>query len=78
LIPPINESNRRCFALAVQDGDEESRREAVFFVALMARAIERIGDNAVDIGQQTVFAANGRLRLGSSEGRSSRTGQRTA
>jgi phosphate uptake regulator len=29
---------------------------------MMARAIERIGDNAVDIGQQAAFAATGRLR----------------
>jgi phosphate transport system protein len=59
---PINEHNRRCFALAVQDGADEGRREAGFFVALMARALERIGDNAVDVGQQAAFAASGRLR----------------
>jgi phosphate transport system protein len=58
----INEHNRRCFALAVQDGDDERRREAAFFVALMARALERIGDNAVDVGRQAAFAASGRLR----------------
>ena len=58
----INEHNRRCFALAISDGDEPLRREAAFFVALMARAIERIGDNAVDIGQQTIFTVTGRLR----------------
>jgi phosphate uptake regulator len=40
------------------------RREAAFFVAMMARAIERIGDNAVDVGQQTVFAVTARLRNG--------------
>ncbi len=59
----IDEHNRRCFTLAVTDGAGETRREAAFLVALMARAIERIGDNAVDIGQQTVFAATGRLRV---------------
>jgi phosphate transport system protein len=58
----INEHNRRCFALAVQDGKDEAQREAAFFVALMARALERIGDNAVDVGQQAAFAASGRLR----------------
>jgi phosphate transport system protein len=58
----INEHNRRCFALAIQDGEDEKRREAAFFVALMARALERIGDNAVDIGRQAAFIANGRLR----------------
>jgi phosphate transport system protein len=58
----INEHNRRCFALAVQAGDSEADREAAFFIALMARALERIGDNAVDIGQQAAFAVTGRLR----------------
>jgi phosphate transport system protein len=58
----INEHNRRCFALAVQDGRDEASREVAFFVALMARALERIGDNAVDIGTQARFAASGRLR----------------
>ena len=61
----INESNRRCFALAVRDGDDEVRREVAFLVALMARAIERIGDNAVDIGRQAGFVATGRLERAS-------------
>jgi len=58
----INEGNRRCFALGITDGDDEARREAAFFVALMARAIERIADNAVDIGKQAAFVVTGRLR----------------
>jgi len=58
----INEHNRRCFDIAVRDGVDEARREAGFFVALMSRALERIGDNAVDVGQQADFAATGRLR----------------
>jgi phosphate transport system protein len=61
----INEQNRRCFELAVREGDDEERRRALFFVAMMARAIERIGDNAVDIGRQMVFAETGRLRSSS-------------
>jgi phosphate transport system protein len=58
----INEHNRQCFALAVDDAADDDRREIAFFVALMARAIERIGDNAVDVGQQAAFAVTGRLR----------------
>jgi phosphate transport system protein len=58
----INEHNRRCFALAVSDGDDAGRREAGFIVAMMARAIERIGDNAVDIGQQLEFVVTSRMR----------------
>jgi hypothetical protein len=56
----INERNRHCFALAVQTRDERIR-QAVFFVALMARAIERIGDNAVEIARQAAFVSTGQL-----------------
>jgi phosphate transport system protein len=58
----LNELNRRVFALAVAQGDDEKAREVAFFVAMMARAIERIGDNAVDIAQQAAFVVTGRLR----------------
>jgi phosphate transport system protein len=58
----INGHNRRCFVLAVQDGTDEARREGAFCVALMARALERFGDNAVDIGRQAAFVVTGRLR----------------
>lgn len=59
----INAGNRHCFELAVREGLDEARRETGFLVALMARALERIGDNAVDIGQQAAFVATGRLRV---------------
>jgi phosphate transport system protein len=58
----INDHNLRCFALAVHDGEDELRREAAFLVAMMARALERIGDNAVDIARQVAFTVTGRLR----------------
>jgi phosphate transport system protein len=58
----INEHNRRCFELAVHEGTDANRRQVGFFVALMARALERIGDNAVDIGQQTAFVETGAMR----------------
>jgi phosphate transport system protein len=61
----INERNRRCFELAVRDRAEESQREVALMVAMMARAIERIGDNAVDIGRQAAFVATGRLERSS-------------
>lgn len=57
----LNLANRRCFALAVERGEHDVR-QAVFFVALMARAIERVGDNAVEIARQAAFVADGRLR----------------
>ena len=61
----INESNRRCFELAVDDGVREADREVAFRVAMMARAIERIGDNAVDIGRQVGFVVTGQLERSS-------------
>jgi phosphate transport system protein len=57
----INGHNRRCFQLAVHDGTDEDRREGAFCVAMMARALERVGDNAVDIGRQLTFVATGRF-----------------
>jgi phosphate transport system protein len=61
----INERNRRCFNLAVDDGVGEAEREVAFMVAMMARAIERIGDNAVDIGRQVAFVVTGQLERSS-------------
>jgi phosphate transport system protein len=61
----INESNRRCFDLAVDDGVREAEREVAFMVAMMARAIERIGDNAVDVGRQVGFVLTGQLERSS-------------
>ncbi|MBE2317393.1 hypothetical protein DVA67_015530 [Solirubrobacter sp. CPCC 204708] len=58
----INEANRRCFAIAVHANCADERtREVAFMVAMMARALERIGDNAVDIARQAAFVATGRF-----------------
>lgn len=58
----INEHNRACFALAVRDGSDEARRPAAFYGALMARALERIGDNAVEIARLVSFVVTAELR----------------
>jgi phosphate transport system protein len=58
----INEENRRCFDLGIADCATEGQPRSAFFGALMARAVERIADNAVDIGRQAAFAVTGRLR----------------
>ena len=38
------------------------RREWAAYMMLVARALERIGDNAVDIGEQTAFVVTGLFR----------------
>ena len=58
----VNAGNRRCFQLAVQLGRDEELRAALAEVALAARALERMGDNAVDIGEQAAFVVTGELR----------------
>jgi len=53
----INELNRACFALGVSEGRAPDEREVALFCALAARAIERVGDNAVGIARQVEHAA---------------------
>jgi phosphate transport system protein len=58
----INRLNRQVFKLALEIGDDTDRREWAMHMMLMARAIERIGDNAVDIGEQVAFVVTGLFR----------------
>jgi len=58
----INALNREVFRLAVEMGTDEDRREWAMTMMLVARAIERIGDNAVDIGEQVAFLVTGLFR----------------
>jgi phosphate transport system protein len=58
----INRLNRQVFKLAIEIGDDADRREWAMHMMLMARAIERIGDNAVDIGEQVAFVVTGLFR----------------
>ena len=43
-------------------GTDEDRREWAMHMMLVARALERIGDNAVDIGEQVAFVVTGLFR----------------
>ncbi len=52
------EQSKRIMAL----GGDEQMREAGLRAILIARCIERIGDNAVDIGEQTAYLATGEFR----------------
>jgi phosphate transport system protein len=58
----IDNLNRECFQLALEIGDDHDRREWAMTMLLVARAIERIGDNAVDVGEQVAFVVTGLFR----------------
>jgi phosphate transport system protein len=58
----INRLNREVFNRAIAVGTDEDRREWAMSMLLVARAIERIGDNAVDIGEQVAFVVTGLFR----------------
>jgi phosphate transport system protein len=58
----VNIRNKQCFALAVEVGRDPEAREAAMFMALIARALERVGDNAVDIGELAAFVVTGHRR----------------
>ena len=57
----INRLNRCVFSRAVEIGTDADRREWAMSMMLVARALERIGDNAVDIGEQVAFVVTGRV-----------------
>ena len=56
------EINREVFGLALKIGDDADRREWAAYTMFVARALERIGDNAVNIGEQTAFVVTGLFR----------------
>jgi phosphate transport system protein len=58
----VDNLNRECFHLALEIGDDADKREWAMTMLLAARAIERIGDNAVDIGEQVAFVVTGLFR----------------
>lgn len=55
----IDNLNRECFKRAIEIGTDEDRREWSMSMLLVARALERTGDNAVDIGEQVAFVVTG-------------------
>ncbi len=58
----VDDLNRQCFRLALAIGDDADKREWAMTMLLAARAIERIADNAVDIGEQVAFVVTGLFR----------------
>ncbi len=58
----INRLNRTIFKRAVEIGDDVEMREWAMLMILVARALERIGDNTVDVAEQVVFVVTGLFR----------------
>jgi phosphate transport system protein len=58
----INGLNRSIFRRAVDVGDDPDVREWGMFMILVARCLERVGDNTVDIAEQVVFVVTGLFR----------------
>jgi phosphate transport system protein len=58
----VDNLNRDCFGIALRIGDDADRREWAMTMMLVARALERTGDNAVDIGEQVAFVVTGLFR----------------
>jgi phosphate transport system protein len=57
----VGRCNRAIFNRAVEIGDDLVLREWAMFMILVARAIERIAGNTVDIAEQTAFIVTGVL-----------------
>jgi phosphate transport system protein len=55
----INQLQREVFGLAIESGVDADRREWAMHMVLVARCLERIGDNAVDVGEQVAFVVTG-------------------
>jgi phosphate transport system protein len=58
----VDALNREVFQIAVALGSDDDAREWAMRMTQVARALERIGDNAVDIGEETAFVASGVYR----------------
>ena len=58
----INRLNREIINRAVEIGDDLEVREWAMFMILVARCLERVVGNTVDVAEQTVFVVTGLLR----------------
>jgi phosphate transport system protein len=58
----IDALNREVFQIAVALAADPDAREWAMRMTQVARAVERIGDNAVDIGEELAFVASGVYR----------------
>ncbi len=58
----IDRANRRIVSRVLELGPEEGRREWGLRMIVVSRCFERIGDHAVDIGEQTAYFVSGEFR----------------
>jgi phosphate transport system protein len=58
----IDRTNRRIVERLLGHGDDPGRREWGLRMLLVSRCLERIGDHAVDIGEQTTYLVTGEFR----------------
>jgi phosphate transport system protein len=58
----VNRMHRDCFRIALEAGTDVDTREWAMMMLGVGRALERMGDNAVDIGEQTAFIVTGLFR----------------
>jgi len=58
----IDRANRRVVRQVVALGGDEARFEWGLRMMLVSRCLERIGDHAVDIGEQTAYLVSGEFR----------------
>lgn len=58
----VDQLNREVFAATIYNDGDELERDVAMRQMLIARSLERIADNAVDIAEQTAFLVTGELR----------------
>jgi phosphate transport system protein len=58
----IDEGNRRVVQHVLSLGSDPARREWGLRMIVVSRCLERIGDHAVDIGEQTAYLVTGEFR----------------
>ena len=58
----VDKLNREVFRTAIEIGDDVEMREWGMHMVLVARALERMGDMTVDIGEHTAFVVTGLFR----------------
>ena len=54
----INRLNREIFRLAIEIGDDPDTREWAMHMTMVARALEQVDDNAIDISKVTAFVVS--------------------